>query len=50
MEKVIAEFPKNQMEKVVMGLTEFNGSDLFYIRVHFMDKEGSWHPTKRGLH
>jgi len=49
MEKVIAEFPKNQMEKVVIGLTQFNRKDLFYIRVYFKDKEGSWHPTKKGV-
>lgn len=49
MEKVVAEFPKNQQEKVVIGLTQFNRKDLFYLRVFFKDKEGSWHPTRKGV-
>ena len=49
MEKVVAEFPKNSMEKVVAGTTRYNGKDLFYFRVFFKGKDDNWHPTKKGI-
>jgi hypothetical protein len=49
--KLIHEFGKNSTEKVRAEFSNFNGKDLFSLRVYFKAGEGEddWKPTKKGI-
>jgi hypothetical protein len=49
MEKLITTIPKNSIEEVRVGLSEYNKHDLFYARIYFKSDEGAWLPSKKGL-
>lgn len=49
MEQIIGELPKNSTEIVRVIITEHKGHSLVDARVYFPDKNGEWHPTKKGL-
>jgi len=45
----VIEIKKNSGERIVIERTEYKGHELINCRVHFRDRNGDWHPTKRGL-
>lgn len=49
MEQVIGEVQKNSTEIVKVIITEHKGHSLVDARVYFPDKNGDWHPTRKGL-
>lgn len=48
-DQVIHSFEKNATEEVRMGLSEFKGHKLLYIRVFAENDEGEYIPTKKGI-
>ncbi len=49
-ERIIAEFPKDQEEKVRLGLRAYKGKVYFDLRVWFTDKQTqAIVPSKRGI-
>ena len=49
MPNVVGEIQKNETEKITVSLNEYKGFKYVDIRLYFQDKEGSWHPTKKGI-
>jgi len=47
--KVIYEFRKSALGKVVCQLREFKGKKLIDIRVFYLSEDGSWRPTAKGI-
>jgi len=45
----IYEFKKNILEKVIIEITEFNGSDYLNIRTWFQDSKDIWRPSHKGI-
>ena len=51
MNKIIAEFPKNSMEKFVASLGDYKSEPRIDIRVHWQPEASdpeNWVPTKKG--
>jgi len=46
---VIAELPKNPLEKLVISLREYRGFKFADIRLHFLGDDEEWHATKKGI-
>lgn len=52
MNQIIAEIPKNALEKVVATMGEYKGKPRIDIRVHFQpdaSEPDNWIPTKKGI-
>jgi len=49
MTNVIAEFAKNSRETIRVGLTKYNGHELFDLRSWIDGPDGELKPTKSGL-
>ena len=49
--QLIHEFMKNSAEKVKVEFSNFNGKELFDIRIYFNAKgaDEDWRPTKKGV-
>ena len=47
--KLVAEFPKSDIEVVRICLTKYKGKDFFDLRLYYRDDEGEWKPTKKGI-
>lgn len=47
--RVLAQMDKNAGEKLVMRDSTFNGYRFLDLRTDFRDKEGNYHPTRKGL-
>lgn len=47
--KLVAEFQKNEIERVRISLTKYKGKDFFDLRLYYRDDGGEWKPTKKGL-
>jgi hypothetical protein len=48
-EKVFAKFPRTATEEIRAGIKEFRGRRYIDFRTYYMDKEGEWKPTKKGI-
>lgn len=48
MEKTITELEKGE-DIVRVSLTEFRGRQYIDVRLFYMDGEGNWKPTKKGI-
>ena len=49
MDRELAAFKKNDKEQVKLILSDFKGMRILNIRVYFLNKDGEWLPTKKGL-
>lgn len=49
MDRELAAFKKNDKEQVKVILSDFKGMRIVNIRVYFLNKDGEWLPTKKGL-
>lgn len=49
MDTVIAELPKNPLEKLCISLREYQGHPFIDIRLYFLGDDEQWHPTKKGI-
>lgn len=49
MDELIAQFEKNATEVVRVSLTEFRGRQLVDMRVCYLDDEGAYRPTRKGI-
>ena len=45
----IVKIPRNQTEQVRVGVKEFKGKSYIDIRIYYMDDQGEWKPTKKGV-
>jgi len=45
----IYEFQKNVLEKVIVEITKFNGSDYLNLRTWFQDAKNVWRPSHKGI-
>jgi hypothetical protein len=48
-EKVFGKFPRTATEEVRAGIKEFRGKKYIDFRTYYMDKQGEWKPTKKGI-
>ena len=48
MKKQIAQFEKGE-DVVRVGLTEFRKRQYIEVRAYYMDDEGEWKPTRKGI-
>ena len=46
---LVASFPKNTIERVVVKLDTFKGTATIHIRTEYRDPDGRWLATKQGL-
>lgn len=46
---LIAEIPKNSLERIRVSIDEYKGHKLIDCRVHYQDGQGEWRPTKKGI-
>lgn len=42
-------FPRNPTEQVRAGIKEFRGKKYIDFRTYYMDKDGEWKPTRKGV-
>ena len=49
MNGVIDEFQKNSLEKVRVAITEYHGKQLIDLRIFYLDNQGNWAPTRKGI-
>ncbi len=49
MSKIVGEIQKNSKEVIRASITNYNGRDIFDLRVFYEDKEGEYKPTKKGI-
>lgn len=47
--RVLAHMQKNDGERLVMTDSTFRGHRFLDVRISFCDKEGEYHPTRKGL-
>jgi len=47
--QVVAQIPKGKRAEVRVGLQEFRGTPMIYVRTFTCDKEGEWRPTQKGV-
>ena len=45
----IFEFLKNAGQKVVIQLREYKGKKLIDLRIFYLDDDGTWKPTPKGI-
>ena len=45
----VVKIPRNQTEQVRVGVKEFKGKSYIDIRIYYMDDQGDWKPTKKGV-
>ncbi|MBN2802918.1 MAG: transcriptional coactivator p15/PC4 family protein [Deltaproteobacteria bacterium] len=48
-EENAVKIPRNQTEQVRVGVKEFKGKSYIDIRIYYMDDQGDWKPTKKGV-
>ena len=48
MQKQIAQFEKGE-DVVRVGLTDFRKRQYIEVRTYYMDNEGEWKPTRKGI-
>jgi Transcriptional Coactivator p15 (PC4) len=48
-DKVVATFKRNPTEEVRAGIKEFKGRQYIDLRIYYMDDQGEWKPTRKGI-
>lgn len=48
-DKVLYSFKRNPTEEVRAGVKEFKGKAYIDIRIYYMDDQGEWKPTRKGV-
>ena len=48
-DKVVAQFKRNPTEEVRAGIKEFKGRRYLDVRIYYMDDQGEWKPTRKGI-
>jgi hypothetical protein len=48
-DKVVASFKRNPTEEVRAGIKEFKGRTYIDLRIYYMDDQGEWKPTRKGI-
>ena len=48
-DKVVAQFKRNPTEEVRAGIKEFKGRRYIDLRIYYMDDQGEWKPTRKGI-
>lgn len=48
-DKVVATFKRNPTEEVRAGIKEFKGRRYIDLRIYYMDDQGEWKPTRKGI-
>ena len=48
-DKVVAKFKRNPTEEVRAGIKEFKGRQYIDVRIYYMDDQGEWKPTRKGI-
>lgn len=48
-DKVVASFKCNPTEEVRAGIKEFKGRRYIDLRIYYMDDQGEWKPTRKGI-
>ena len=48
-DKVVASFKRNPTEEVRAGIKEFKGRRYIDLRIYYMDDQGEWKPTRKGI-
>ncbi|MFO8072903.1 MAG: transcriptional coactivator p15/PC4 family protein [Polyangia bacterium] len=48
-DKIVAQFKRNPTEEVRAGIKEFKGRTYIDIRIYYMDDQGDWKPTRKGV-
>lgn len=49
MDKIIRTLNKNALEQIRIGLTEFKGYQLAYIRIFYQAGPDEWKPSPKGI-
>lgn len=49
MEAIAYEFPRGRNEVIRATIANFGGSKRADLRVYFLNKDGEWTPTKKGV-
>src|SRR5262249_20360938 len=47
--RVLATFSRSETEELRISLERCQGKPFVGLRIWFLDKNGEWHPTKRGV-
>ena len=48
-DKVVSSFKRNPTEEVRAGIKEFKGRRYIDLRIYYMDDQGEWKPTRKGI-
>jgi hypothetical protein len=48
-DKVVSSFKRNPTEEVRAGIKEFKGRKYIDIRIYYIDDQGEWKPTRKGI-
>ena len=48
-DKIVASFKRNPTEEVRAGIKEFKGRRYIDLRIYYMDDQGEWKPTRKGI-
>lgn len=48
-DKIVATFKRNPTEEVRAGVKEFKGRRYIDLRIYYMDDQGEWKPTRKGI-
>lgn len=48
-DKVVASFKRNPTEEVRASIKEFKGRNYIDLRIYYMDDNGDWKPTRKGV-
>lgn len=48
-DRVVATFKRNPTEEVRAGIKEFKGRRYIDLRIYYMDDQGEWKPTRKGI-
>jgi hypothetical protein len=48
-DKIVASFKRNPTEEVRAGIKEFKGRRYIDLRIYYLDDQGEWKPTRKGI-
>ena len=48
-DKVVSSFKRNPTEEVRAGIKEFKSRRYIDLRIYYMDDQGEWKPTRKGI-
>jgi hypothetical protein len=48
-DKIVASFKRNPTEEVRAGIKDFKGRRYIDLRIYYIDDQGEWKPTRKGI-